>query len=329
MKRAYQRVGILRAVRALVLTESGPRAITDHPEPADDGEVIVRLSVAGVCATDLELIRGYMGFTGVLGHEWVGVVEHHPDPAWVGRRVVGDINCPCGACDTCRAGRPTHCPDRTVFGIQARGGAFAERFALPAANLHPVPDGVSDEAAVFTEPLAAACEVLQQVHVQPTDRVAVLGVGRLGQLVARVLALTGAQVYGVSRNPDRLDLLPPGVVRLHSDEVAAAAGCDVVVDCTGSAQGLEQATALVRPRGTVVMKTTVHDPGALSPIPWVIDEVTLVGSRCGPFEPALRLLASGAVDPTPLVTHWFSLDDGIDALTAAAARDSVKVLLTP
>ena len=316
-------------MRALVLTESGPRAVADHPAPSRAGEALIRLSVGGICATDLELCKGYMGYSGVLGHEGVGLVESGPSPWWHGARVVGDINCPCGDCATCRAGRPTHCPSRTVFGIQARGGAFAERFSLPITNLHRVPEGVSDEAAVFTEPLAAACEILQQVHVRPSDRVAVLGVGRLGQLVARVLALTGAHVFGISRNPDRLELLPPGVEPLLSDDREQAAGCDVVVDCTGSAEGLAQATALARPRGTVVMKTTVHDPGALSPVPWVIDEVTLVGSRCGPFEPALRLLESGAVDPTPLITHHFGLEEGVEALEVAGSRDSVKVLLEP
>lgn len=316
-------------MRALVLTSDGPRAVTDHPPPSRPGEAVVRLLGAGICATDLELVKGYLGFEGVLGHEWVGVVEEHPDPSMAGRRVVGGINCPCGDCATCAAGRPTHCPDRTVFGIQDRDGAFSERFALPATNLCVVPEAVDDEAAVFTEPLAAACEILEQVHVRPDSRIAVLGVGRLGQLCARVLALTGADVAAISRNPARLELLPAGVERLGLRDADQAAGADVVVDCTGSADGLALATRLVRPRGTVVMKTTIHDAGSVTPIPWVIDEVTLVGSRCGPFEAALRLLASGAVDPTPLITHRFSLDDGVRALGVAASRQSVKVLLRP
>lgn len=316
-------------MRALVLTEQGPRAVEDHPEPDRPEEALIELRRGGVCATDLELVKGYMGYSGVLGHEWVGTVARHPDPAWVGARVVGDINCVCGTCGTCKAGRPTHCEDRTVFGIQNRDGAFSHRFTIPAENLHVVPAGVPDEAAVFVEPLAAACEILQQVHVRPTDTVVVLGVGRLGQLVARVLALTGAKVIAISRNPDRLKLLPRSVLGGTLDEVALAADADLVVDCTGSADGLEQATYLVRPRGTIVMKTTIHDAGALTPIPWVINEVTLIGSRCGPFEPALRLLASGLVDPTPLITHRFALENGVEALDVAASRDSVKVLLTP
>lgn len=291
------------------------------------GEAVIALSVGGVCATDLELCKGYMGFRGVLGHEWVGRVVEAADPALVGARVVGDINCACGVCPTCLAGRPTHCPHRTVLGIDGRDGAFAERFTLPAANLHVVPDGVSDEAAVFVEPLAAALEILEQVHVRPGTRAVVLGVGRLGQLVARVLALTGAEVAAVSRNPARLDLLPKGIARLAAEDADQAAGADLVVDCTGSAAGLATATRLVRPRGTLVMKTTVHAPEAVTPIPWVLDEITVVGSRCGPFAPALRLLERGLVDPTPLVSGRYPLARGVEALEHAA--HAVKVLLTP
>jgi len=315
-------------MRALALTPDGP-VVRDQPLATRTGEATIRTVVAGVCATDLELVRGYMGFDGVLGHEWVGVVEDAPDPAWIGRRVVGDINAACGACATCAAGRPTHCPQRTVLGIQDRDGAFAERLSLPLRNLHAVPEGVPDEAAVFVEPLAAACEILQQIHVRPTDRVVVLGVGRLGQLCARVLALTGARVDAISRNPGRLELLPPGIGRGTLGEADALAGADLVVDCTGNPEGLALATKLVRPRGTLVLKTTTHDLGTLSPIPWILDEITLVGSRCGPFAPALRMLASGTVDPTDLISAEYTLDDGLAALDRAARRDTVKVLLRP
>jgi alcohol dehydrogenase len=312
-------------MRALVLGPDGARVEDDHRAEERPGEARIRLSVGGICATDLELVKGYMGFRGVLGHEWVGIVEEAPNRDLVGRRVVGDINCACGACPTCLAGRPTHCPNRTVLGIQGRDGAFAEWLSLPQENLHVVPDGVPDEAAVFVEPLAAALEILEQVRVRPSDRVVVLGVGRLGQLCARVLALTGAQVQAVSRNPARLGLLPRGVAGLGPDEVGP--GADVVVDCTGSPDGLGLATSLVRPRGTIVMKTTVHGPTPASPTPWVIDEITLVGSRCGPFDPALRLLASGAVDPTSLVSAERRLSEGVDALRDA--EGAVKVLLRP
>lgn len=315
-------------MRALRLGPEGPEVV-DQPAAPRAGEAVLSLNVGGVCATDLELIKGYMGFEGVLGHEWVGTVLDSPDPAWVGRRVVGDINAACGTCATCHAGRPTHCPTRTVLGIQGRDGAFSEQFSLPLGNLHAVPDGVPDEAAVFVEPLAAGLEILQQVHVRPTDRVIVLGVGRLGQLCARVLALTGADVTGVSRNPARLDLLPPGIRPALLQHAEQHAGADLVVDCTGNPAGLALATKLVRPRGTLVLKTTTHDLGDASPIPWILDEITLVGSRCGPFAPALRLLESGAVDPTPLISARFDLADGLAALDAAAQRDVVKVLLTP
>ncbi len=319
-------------MRALALTPDGP-LVRDQDLDARPGEAVIRTIVGGVCATDLELVKGYMGFEGVLGHEWVGVVEDAPAPDWIGRRVVGDINAACGACATCRAGRPTHCPTRTVLGIQGRDGAFAERLSLPVDNLHLVPDGVPDESAVFVEPLAAACEILQQLHVRPTDRVLVMGVGRLGQLCARVLALTGAAVTAISRNPARLELLPTGIGRATLAEVEEDAtgvqGADLVVDCTGNPDGLALATRLVRPRGTLVLKTTTHDIGSLTPVPWVIDELTLVGSRCGPFAPALRLLAAGLVDPRPLISAEFALDDGVMALAQAAQGDTVKVLLRP
>ena len=316
-------------MRALVLGSSGPHLVHDHPDPDRPGEAVIRLLRGGVCATDLELIKGYMGFEGVLGHEFVGLVEEAPERGWVGRRVVGGINCPCGACATCSAGRPTHCPHRTVLGIAGRDGVFSERFSLPLDNLRFVPDFVSDDAAAFVEPLAAACRILEQVRIGPTDRVTVLGVGRLGQLCARVLALTGATVIAVSRNPDRLALLPPDILRATLDEVDVAAGSDVVVDCTGAPGGLAQATALVRPGGTIVLKTTVTEPAPVAPTPWVIDEVTVVGSRCGPFEPAIRLLASGRVDPRPLVSATFDLDQGLEALEAAGRRENVKILLRP
>jgi len=300
--------------------------LVDAPDPAP-GEATVRVTRAGVCATDLEILRGYMGFRGILGHEFVGIVEVSPDPAWVGRRVVGEINCACGACATCRAGRPTHCPRRTVLGIQGRDGAFAERLALPPANLHAVPDGVPDDVAVFAEPLAAACEVLEQVRVRPSDRVIVLGVGRLGQLVARVLALAGAEVQGVGRS--HLGLLPAGVRAVPVDEADGLEPADVVVECTGAAGGLALASRLVRPRGVRVLKTTVHDP-VLPPVNrWVVDEVTVVGSRCGPFGPALRLLAAGLVDPRPLVTATYGLSEGVEALAAAGRPGALKVLLDP
>jgi len=315
-------------MRALVLGAEGPSVVEDRPAPDAAAEALVRPLLAGVCATDLELVKGYMGFSGVLGHEVVGLVEAAPQPGWVGRRVVCEINCPCGECETCRAGRPTHCPKRSVLGIAGRDGVFAERFVLPVDNLHGVPESVSDEAAVFVEPLAAACRIVEQVHVRPSERVVVLGAGRLGQLCARVLALTGARVVAVDRDPRRLELLPDCVrAELLDAGLDHLAGADLVVDATGRSVGLETATRLVRPGGTLVLKTTVHDAAQLPATPWVIDEVTVVGSRCGPFAPALRLLEAGLVDPTPLVSATFPLAAGVDALRAAADPAQLKVVL--
>jgi alcohol dehydrogenase len=312
----------------LVLEEGGPRFEPNYPDPSPDGEALIRLSIGGICATDLELVAGYMDFEGVLGHEWVGVVEASPDPDWIGARVVGDINCPCRRCATCIAGRSNHCPHRSVLGILGRDGVFADQLRLPLDCLHRVPDAVTDEAAVFVEPLAAACRILQQIAVRATDRVLVLGVGRLGQLCARVLALTGAEVYASSRNPARLAMLPNNIEPL-GERGWGAERFDIVVDCTGSVAGLELATGAVRPGGTIVLKTTVHEGKAPNPTPWVVDEITVVGSRCGPFPEALEYLEEGLVDPTPLITARFPLESGVLALATAAEREHVKVLLDP
>ena len=316
-------------MRALVLDSRDPRVDVRRRFSPLPGEAQVRVLRAGICATDLELIKGYMGFTGVLGHEWVGVVEEADDPAWVGQRVVGEINVSCGTCATCTRGRPSHCPTRTVVGIQGRDGAFAERLSLPTRLLHRVPDNVSDEAAVFVEPLAAACQILEQVHIRPSMRVVVLGLGRLGQLCARVLALTGANVTGVSRSPGRFPFLPPHIPGVLTRDAESLPPADVVVDCTGSSAGLSIAMGMVAPRGTVVLKTTTHELGTAPPAQWVIDEITLVGSRCGPFAPALRMLASGRVDPTPLISDVQPLSNGVEALRLAARPDMMKVLLDP
>ena len=316
-------------MRALSLGPDGPAFTRDQPAPDRPGEARIALRLGGVCATDLELCRGYMGFQGVLGHEFVGEVLQAPDRCLVGRRVVGEINAACGTCPSCRAGRPTHCPHRTVLGIQGRDGAFADELCLPVGNLHVVPEGVPDEAAVFVEPLAAACRILEQVHVRPGDRVIVLGLGRLGQLCARVLALTGAQVSGVARSPQKLGLLPRSVQAVPLAQVQDLELADLVVDCTGAPEGLRLASSRVRPGGTLVLKTTVHLPEPLSPTPWVIDEITVIGSRCGPFAPALRLLAAGRVEPRDLVTARYPLEQGVEALRRAGEAGSVKVLLGP
>jgi threonine dehydrogenase-like Zn-dependent dehydrogenase len=309
-----------------VLLASDVRVADDHPEPVPaDGEVLVRVTRAGVCETDLQLIKGYMGFQGVLGHEFVGVAESGP---YAGRRVVGEINCSCWRCATCLGGAPSHCPNRSVIGILNHDGAFADLIAVPQRNLHLVPDSVPDDVAVFTEPVAAAFQVPAQIAIRRQDRIVVLGDGRLGNLCAQVLAGLSEQVLVVGKHPGKLALLSAmgiGTALLDSDLPPRAA--DIVVDCTGSASGLPTALGLVRPRGTIVLKTTVAGTQTLAWAPFVIDEVTLVGSRCGPFDQALSALADGRVDVRPLISQRFGLSDGLAALERAQARGVMKVLL--
>lgn len=302
------------------------RFADDYPQPKPSpDEALVRVLLAGICNTDLEIIKGYMGFRGVLGHEFVGIVVEAPDAGIVGKRVVGEINAWCGDCPTCRAGRPTHCPHRTTLGIFGRDGAFAEYLTLPQRNLHLVPDNLSNEAAVFVEPLAAALEILEQVHIRPTDRVAVLGDGKLGLLVAQVLSLTGCALTVVGHHATKLAILArkgiPTTTQPPDDRF------DVVVECTGQAAGFDLARRLVRPRGTLVLKSTFAGTQETTLAPLVVDEITLLGSRCGPFAPALRLLAAGLIDPAPLISATYPLEEGLVAMERARQRGTLKVLL--
>lgn len=299
------------------------------PDAAAAGEALVRVRLSGICGTDLELVRGYYPYSGVLGHEFVGEVVDAPDPTWVGERVVAEINANCHTCATCRAGRPTHCEQRTVLGIAGRDGVHAEYASVPVANLHRVPDSVPDEAAVFTEPIAAALEILEQVHVAPTQRVLLVGAGRLGQLVAQVLALTGADLAVVARHALQRELLHARGIRTIAEQDVSPRSYDVVVEATGSPSGLDLARAALRPRGMLVLKSTYAGDVTLDLSPFVVDEITVVGSRCGPFAPALRLLASGDVDPTPLVAERFPLASAVEAMSRAAERGVMKVLLEP
>jgi threonine dehydrogenase-like Zn-dependent dehydrogenase len=311
-------------VRALRWDGTRLALARDVPDPAPrPGEALVRVHLAGICRTDIEIVRGYLGFRGTPGHEWVGRVERADDGALVGARVVGEINAACGACATCRAGLPRHCPDRRVTGIAGADGAFAERLVVPAANLHRVPDGVGDREAVFTEPLAAAYEVLEQAGPVGGLRAAVLGDGKLGLLVAQVLAAAGAQVRLGGRHDAKL----ARARTLGIDVAPPAPGCDLVVDATGSPDGLQAALALVRPRGRIVLKTTVAAEHRLDLAPVVIHEVTITGSRCGPFAPALAALAARRVAVAPLVDAVYPLDDAVDAFTRAAAPGTLKVLV--
>jgi len=300
------------------------------PEPAP-GEVRVRMILAGICNTDLEIVRGYAGFQGVLGHEFVGVVDQAEDQDLVGRRVVGEINIGCGSCRFCRAGVPEHCLSRLALGIRGRDGALAEFFCLPAANLLVVPDSVPDRAAVFAEPLAAACSVLERVHVRPADRVLVLGDGKLGLLTAQVLALTGCDLTAVGRHEENLAILAArGIDTRLAGAVAGdppGALADVVVDCTGRPSGFQAAQRLVRPRGTIVLKSTYYGPIEADLSQFVVDEIRLVGSRCGPMDAALRLLAGQRVDVASLIRAEYSIDDAVAALEHAARPGALKVLV--
>jgi threonine dehydrogenase-like Zn-dependent dehydrogenase len=284
---------------------------------------------AGICNTDLEITRGYLGFHGVLGHEFVGLVEECAEPRLLGQRVVGEINCYCGVCPTCLEGRPTHCPERTTLGIAGRHGAMAEYCLLPLRNLHRVPDNVSDGQAVFVEPLAAALEILEQVHVLPTQRVVVLGDGKLGLLVAQVLRLTGCDLLAVGRHADKLALLKPlGIATRLATEISDTQA-DVVVDCSGHPDGFALARGIVKPRGTLVLKSTFFGQNEVNMTSIVVDEVSIVGSRCGPFAPALRLLASQLVDVESLIAATYPLGEALAAFERARSRGSLKVLLRP
>ncbi len=302
----------------------------DYPDPSPrPGEALIRVSLAGICNTDLEIARGYMNFHGVMGHEFVGEVVGAAMPGWLGRRVVGEINAPCLNCEVCRTIGGNHCPHRTVLGIQDRDGTFADLVSVPLSNLHEVPDEVPDESAVFVEPLAAAYNVLEQVHIKPTDKVIVLGDGKLGQLIARVLWHTGASVTAVGKHDEKLALLAESGIAAAKISELGDEYADVVIDSTGSAQGFADAVRLTRPRGTLVLKSTVAEGVNLNLAPVVINEITVVGSRCGPFDAAIRALATGRVDVQPLLQKVVSLDDGEAALVEAARNGVLKVAIQP
>lgn len=317
-------------MRGLWLEDHRLRVRDDLPVPEPvPGDARIRVTLAGVCHTDLELVRGYYPYAGVLGHEFVGVVDAAPSaPAWEGQRVVGDINATCGACPTCRAGRASHCERRTVLGIVNRDGAFADFLTLPIANLHAVPDGVPDDVAVFTEPVAAAFQILAQVAIDSGDRVVVFGDGKLGQVIAQVLATTGCTLTVVGRHPGKLAHLDARNIATRVD-APPPRQADVVVDCTGRRDGLQAALAALRPRGTLVLKSTFAGDSTVNLSAIVVDEISIVGSRCGPFGPALDALASGAVRVTPLIEARRPLADAADALARAASPGALKVLIVP
>jgi threonine dehydrogenase-like Zn-dependent dehydrogenase len=302
---------------------------TDYPNPRlAPGESVVRVALAGICGTDLEISRGYMAFRGVPGHEFVGRVSETGDPRLRGKRVVGEINAACGRCRVCIGGMGRHCSQRTVLGILGRDGAFAEFLSLPNENLLIVPDSVPDEVAVFAEPLAAAYEILEQLYLGRNRSIAILGDGRLAAIVALTLVAEGYVPTVAGHHRDKLDRL--AALGLDArDEASLSGRFDCVIDCTGNSRGFSRALDLVRPRGTIVLKSTAAAGAQLNLAPVVVNEITVVGSRCGRFGPALDALAAGRIDPRPLISGTFALEDGAAALAAASTPPNFKILLRP
>src|SRR6266702_5840686 len=330
-------------MRALVYANHSLSFEPQYPDPAlVEGEALIRVLQAGICNTDLEITRGYLDFQGVLGHEFVGIVEEVlvrsgiPEASpLVGQRVVGEINSAChnSECWYCQHTMLTHCPHRTTLGILRRDGTFAEYLTLPIENLHVVPENVSNEEAVFVEPLAANFEMIEQVHIQPTDRVIILGDGKMGQLAAQVLALSSCEVTMVGKHEEKLALAAQRGISTKTvgaqfiASTSPASRVDLVVECTGSAPGLELAMQLVRPRGCIFLKSTVAGTSTLHLAPIVIDEIRVQGSRCGPFAPALRALSQRRIDVLPLISARYSLDEGLDAFDHAGKKGVLKVLV--
>jgi threonine dehydrogenase-like Zn-dependent dehydrogenase len=316
-------------MRALYLDQSvafHPR----QPEPAlEVGDTLLAVRQAGICATDLELAKGYMSFRGILGHEFVGHVLQSPDKSLIGKRVVGEINVACGRCDLCLSGLAAHCRNRTVLGIFKRDGAFADQVRLPAVNLHVLPDTVDDDAAIFVEPLAAAFQVLKQIQLDGRKWVTVLGDGKLGLLVAQALRNANCPVRVIGKHPAKLALCEKWQIRSRPlADIIPRHDQDVVVDCTGDAAGFEMALQMVRPRGTLVLKTTVQASIPINLSSLVIDEINVIGSRCGPFRQAIRALAEKQIDVASLIHRRMKLEQGVEAMDLAARPGVLKVILT-
>lgn len=314
-------------MKALFFDGQSPSLIfTSKPVP-ETGEALIRVRYAGICTTDLEILNGYLSFRGIPGHEFVGVVEESPDPGWIGKRVVGEINIGCGTCPVCLAGLERHCPNRRVLGILNKDGAFAEYLTLPVKNLREVPPSISDKEAVFTEPLAAALEILEQTKIEPNFSVTIIGDGKLAQLIARVLINIGVRLTVIGKHPEKLKrFADQGVITFLADEISLPKQ-DMVIESSGSPTGWELALSLVRPRGTIVLKSTYHKKLTTNPANLVIDEITVVGSRCGQFEPSLRLLESRTIVVDDLISAEFPLENALEALKAAQQRNALKVLL--
>lgn len=328
--------------------QDGTLSVSDVAKPVANGEALVRVTLSGICNTDLEIARGYAGFEGTLGHEFVGVIEEvsearasarapfATEPSLTvglmpGERVVGEINTGCGVCELCRAGDPRHCPKRTVLGIVGRDGAHAQFLKLPLVNLLPVPDEIPDERAVFTEPLAAACGILERVSITEDTRVAVIGDGKLGLLCAQVLATTGAEVTLIGKHQNKLAIAGRRGIETNTIDQAEQRKQEfgVVIEASGSPTGFALGVDLLHPRGVLVLKSTFHGATEIEAAPLVVNEISVVGSRCGRFAPALELLKRNAVDVDSLISDEFPLSEGVSAMRRAAERDVMKVLLRP
>lgn len=316
----------------LTLQDGALRLNEDLEAPSDQsGEVLLNLRLAGICRTDLELVAGYYPFSGVLGHEFVAEVISGSDQ-FAGQRVVGEINACCYSCDHCRSGRQNHCPQRTVLGIVGRNGCFSQQFLLPERNLHLIPEHVPDESAVFVEPLAAAFRIVEQVSTNPQQKWLVVGDGRLGQMVARVLKLQGVELTVLGRHSRKLELLQK--LGIHTtkevDAVIAESGdFDFAVDCAGNSSGFDLARRSLRPQGTLILKSTYAGSLEMDASACVVDELTVLGSRCGPFQPAIEALASGDIDPRDLLDAEFPLHSGLEAFEKASQKGVMKVLIRP
>ena len=308
------------------------RLVRDAPVPRRDGESLVQVIAAGICNTDLEITKGYAAFKGTLGHEFVGRVVESQDTSLVGRRVVGEINAGCGYCEYCLQDDPRHCAQRTVLGIKGREGAFAEFLSLPARNLIEVPDSIDDDTAVFIEPFAAACNVLEQVRLKSSSNVAIVGDGKLAQLIVLAMARSGFSTTVIGRHRKKLELATGfGANQALVDDGAIqsrwSSSFDVVVEASGSPSGMATALSVVKPRGIVVLKSTHHRTTPLEMSQIVVNELTMIGSRCGRFRRAIELLVKENMDLKPLISNRFPLADGLDAFAEASASESMKVLL--
>ena len=304
---------------------------TDYPQATlKENEALIKVTMAGICNTDYEITKGYMGYNGILGHEFVGeVIEiNGNDKSLLNKRVVGEINLGCNNCTWCAQNLARHCPNRSTLGILNKDGCFCEYLTMPLQNLLEVPENVSDEEAVFVEPLAAACEIIEQKHIRPDEKVVILGDGKLGLLIALTLNAMGLDVLLVGKHQNKLDIAKAQKVKTALlNDIKIEPVYDVVVEATGSISGFETSVALTKPRGTLVLKSTIATGKELNLAPIVINEITVLGSRCGQFAPALRLLEQEKINVKPLISKIYNFDDAIEAFEANKQKDTIKVLM--